>query len=157
MIENVTTAAKVGETVTLTGKALKARSIVFGGNKAAKPVTNENGEVTVVVPAGALSGPIKITTSAGIYFTKSFTVTPPAPIVSSFSPAAGKNGVTVVTVRGTSLKGATVTVGSTAVTLLSGANSTSFKFVIPAGATSGKITVTTPGGSVESANTLNIN
>jgi hypothetical protein len=157
VIENVTTAAKVGETVTLTGKALKARSIVFGGNKGAKPVINENGTVTVVVPAGALTGPIKITTSAGVYFTKSFTVTPPAPIVSSFSPATGKNGVTVVTVRGTSLKGATVTVGSLAVTLLSGANSTSLKFVIPAGATSGKITVTTPGGSVESANTLNIN
>ena len=157
VIENVTTAAKVGDTVTITGKALKVRSIVFGGNKAAKAVINENGTVTVVVPAGALTGAIKLTTSAGVYFTKSFTVTPPAPIVSSFSPATGKNGVTVVTVRGTALRGATATVGTTAVTVLPGANSTSFKFVIPAGATSGKITVTTPGGSVESANTLNIN
>jgi hypothetical protein len=157
VIENVTSAAKVGETVTLTGKALKARSIVFGGNKGAKPVINENGTVTVVVPTGALTGPIRITTSAGVYFTKSFTVTPPAPIVSSFSPATGKNGVTVVTVRGTALRGATATVGTTAVTVLPGANSTSFKFVIPAGSTSGKITVTTPGGSVESTNTLNVN
>ena len=157
VIENVTTAAKVGDTVTITGKALKVRSIVFGGNKAAKAVINENGTVTVVVPAGALTGAIKLTTSAGVYFTKSFTVTPPAPIVSSFSPATGKNGVTVVTVRGTALRGATATVGTTAVTVLPGANSTSFKFVIPAGTTSGKITVTTPGGSVESTNTLNIN
>ena len=156
VIENSTTAAKVGETVTLTGSSLKVRSIVFGGNKAAKPVTNENGLVTVVVPTGALSGPIKITTSAGTYFTKDFTVTPPTPTVSSFTPS-GKKGVTVVTVRGTALRGATVTVGSTAVTLLPGANSTSLKFVIPADATSGKITVTTLGGSVESVDSLNIN
>jgi hypothetical protein len=156
VIENATTAAKVGETVTLTGSSLKVRSIVFGGNKGAKPVINENGLVTVVVPAGALSGPIKITTSAGTYFTKGFAVTPPTPTVSSFTPS-GKKGVTVVTVRGTALKGATVTVGSTAVTLLPGANSTSLKFVIPADATSGKITVTTPGGTVESAAALTVN
>ena len=157
VIENVTTAAKVGDTVTITGKALKVRSIVFGGNKGAKPVINENGLVTVVVPAGALSAPIRITTSAGTYFTKAFVVTPPTPTISSFSPATAKAGVTVVTVRGTALRGATVTVGSTAVTLLPGANSTSLKFVVPADATSGKITVTTPGGTVESLGTLNIN
>ena len=156
VIENATDAAKVGETVTLTGSSLKVRSIVFGGNKAAKPVINENGLVTVIVPTGALSGAIKITTSAGTYFTKGFTVTPPTPTVSSFTPS-GKKGVTVVTVRGTALKGATVTVGTTTVTLLPGANSTSLKFVIPADATSGKITVTTPGGTVESATSLTVN
>jgi len=157
VVATTTAAAKVGQTVTITGSNLKATSVVFGGNKSAKPVTNDGDTITVVVPTGALTGLIKITTGAGVVYTKSFTVTPPAPIVASFTPTTGKKGVTVVTVKGTNLTGATVTIGSTPVTLSAGASSTSFKFVIPAGATSGKITVTTGGGSVSSSSTLTIN
>jgi len=157
VVATTTAAAKVGQTVTITGSNLKATSVVFGGNKSAKPVINDGDTLTVVVPTGALTGLIKITTGAGVVYTKSFTVTPPAPTVSSFTPTTGKKGVTAVTVRGTYLTGATVTIGSTPVTLSAGASSTSFKFVIPAGATSGKITVTTGGGSVSSSSTLTIN
>ena len=59
-----------------------------------------------------------------------------------------------MTVRGTNLAGATVTVGNVPVTLAAGANSTSFKFIIPANAVTGKINVTTAGGTVSSANNL---
>jgi hypothetical protein len=157
VVATTTAAAKVGQTVTITGSNLKATSVVFGGNKSAKPVINDGDTLTVVVPSYALTGLIKITTGAGVVYTKSFTVTPPTPTVSSFTPTTGKKGVTVVTVRGTSLTGATVTIGSTPVTVSAGASSTSLKFVIPAGATSGKITVTTGGGSATSASTLTIN
>jgi hypothetical protein len=157
VVATTTAAAKVGQTVTITGSNLVATSVVFGGNKSAKPVINNGSTLTVVVPTGALTGLIKITTGAGVVYTKSFTVTPPTPTVTSFTPTTGKKGVTVVTVKGTNLTGATVTIGSTPVTLSAGASSTSFKFVIPAGATSGKITVTTGGGSVSSSSTLTIN
>ena len=110
--------------------------------------------LTVTVPTGALSGAIKITTGAGAVFTESFTVVPPAPTLSSFTPATGKKGSALVTVRGTNLTGATVTVGSVQVTLAAGANSTSFKFIIPASAVTGKITVTTAGGTVSSTTNL---
>ena len=157
VVATTTAAAKVGQTVTITGSSLKATSVVFGGNKSAKPVINDGETLTVVVPTGALTGLIKITTGAGVVYTPSFTVTPPTPTVTSFTPTTGKKGVTVVTVKGTALTGATVKIGTTSVTLSAGASSTSFKFVIPAGATSGKITVTTGGGSVISASTLTIN
>jgi len=157
VIATTTAAAKVGQTVTITGSNLKATSVIFGGNKTAKPVINDGETLTVVLPTGALTGPIKITTGAGVVYTSSFTVTPPTPTVTSFTPTTGKKGLTLVTLKGTNLTGATVTIGSTPVTLSAGATSASLKFVIPAGATSGKITVTTAGGSATSTSTLTIN
>jgi len=151
-----TAAARVGQTVTITGSNLVATSVIFGGNKSAKPVINNGGTLTVVVPTGALTGAIKITTGAGVVYTDSFSVTPPAPTVTSFTPSTGKKGVAIVTVKGTNLTGATVTVGSTSVTLSAGANATSFKFVIPAGAVTGKINVTTAGGTVSSSTNLTV-
>jgi len=112
--------------------------------------------LTFLVPSGALTGAIKITTGGGVVYTNSFTVLPFAPTVASFTPATGKKGVAIVTVKGKYLTGATVTVGSVAVTLSAGASDTSFKFVIPAGASTGKINVTTAGGSVSSATNLTV-
>lgn len=155
-ITDSTASAKVGQTVTITGKNLKATSVIFAGNKSAKPVINNGSTLTVVVPTGALTGAIKITTGAGSIFTDTFTVIPPAPTVASFTPTTGKKGVTLVTVKGTNLSNATVTVGTTQVTVAAGSSSTSLKFVIPAGASSGHITVTTAGGSATSTATLTV-
>ena len=154
VVSDYTKSARVGQSVTITGKNLKATSVVFGGNKSGKIVSSSATSLTVTVPTGALSGAIKITTGAGAVFTESFTVVPPAPTLSSFTPATGKKGSALVTVRGTNLTGATVTVGSVQVTLAAGANSTSFKFIIPASAVTGKITVTTAGGTVSSTTNL---
>jgi len=156
VITTATANGRVGNTVTVTGKNLVATAISFAGNKTAKAVVNNGTTLTFVVPAGALTGPIKITTGAGSIFTDSFTVVPPAPTVASFTPATGKKGVAVVTVKGTNLLGATVTVGSVAVTLSAGATATSFKFVIPAGASTGKINVTTAGGTASSTANLTV-
>lgn len=154
VVTDFTKSARVGQNVTFTGKNLKATSVIFGGNKTGKIVSSSASSLTVTVPTGALSGAIKITTGAGAIYTESFTVTPPAPTVSSFTPTTGKKGVTLVSVRGTNLSGASVTLGGVQVTLASGANSTSFKFIVPSSAVTGKITVTTAGGSVTSANNL---
>ncbi len=154
VVNSFTTAARVGQSVTFTGKNLKATSVIFAGNKTGKIVSSSATSLTVTVPTGALSGAIKITTGAGAVFTESFTVTPPAPTVTSFTPTTAKKGVTLVTVRGTNLTGATVTLGSVQVTLAAGANSTSFKFIVPSSAVTGKITVTTGGGTVTSTNNL---
>jgi hypothetical protein len=156
VITTATSSGVVGSTVTVVGKNIKATAIVFGGNKTAKPVINDGSNLTFVVPAGATTGAIKITTGGGDIFTSSFTVVPPAPTVASFTPASGKKGTAVVTVKGTNLLGATVTVGSVAVTLSAGATATSFKFVIPANAVTGAIRVTTAGGTASSATNLTV-
>jgi ribosomal protein L7Ae-like RNA K-turn-binding protein len=156
VITTATSSGKVGATVTVTGKNLKATAIVFGGNKTAKAITNDGNTLTFLVPTGATTGAIKITTGGGVVYTNSFTVVPPAPTVTSFTPATGKKGVAIITVKGTNLLGATVTVGSVAVTLSAGATATSFKFVIPAGAATGKINVTTAGGTASSAASLTV-
>jgi len=155
VVATTTASAKVGQTVTITGSNLVATSVVFGGNKTAKPVINNGSTLTVVVPAGATTGAIKIVTGAGTVYTASFTVVPPTPTVTSFTPASGKSG-TAVSVKGTNLLGATVTIGSTSVTVSAGATATLLKFVIPAGATTGKINVTTAGGTASSATNLTI-
>jgi len=155
VVNDFTKSARVGQNITFTGKNLRATSVVFAGNKTGKIVTGSNATtLTVTVPTGALSGAIRITTGAGSITTESFTVLPPAPTVSSFTPTSGKKGVALVTVRGTNLAGATVTVGNVPVTLAAGATATSFKFIIPANAVTGKINVTTAGGTVSSANNL---
>ncbi len=156
VVTTATASGKVGATVTVTGKNLKATAISFGGNKTAKAVINDGNTLTFLVPSGALTGAIKITTGGGVVYTNSFTVVPPTPTVTSFTPATGKKGVAIVTVKGKYLTGATVTVGSVAVTLSAGATDTSFKFVIPAGASTGKINVTTAGGTVSSATNLTV-
>jgi len=156
VVSTATASGTVGSTVTVTGKNLKATAILFGGNKTAKAVINTGTSLTFLVPMGATTGAIKITTGGGVVYTNSFTVLPYAPTVTSFTPATGKKGVAIVTVKGKYLTGATVTVGSVAVTLSAGASDTSFKFVIPAGASTGKINVTTAGGSVSSATNLTV-
>jgi hypothetical protein len=156
VITTATASGKVGSTVTVTGRNLKATAIMFGGNKSAKAVINDGNTLTFLVPSGATSGAIKITTGGGFVNTASYTVVPPSPTITSFSPATGKKGVAVVTLKGTNLLGATVSIGGVAVTLASGASATTFKFVIPAGAATGKISVTTAGGTVLSATNLTI-
>ncbi len=95
-------------------------------------VTATNGNGT-----GAASLPSNSVTPAG-----------GAPTVASFSPSSGPPG-TVVTVIGTNLSGAIkVTVGAngTSATITKD-KPTKIKFVVPAGATTGKIFVTTPAGT----------
>ena len=156
-VASVTQSAKVGDTITISGTNLaKLTSIVFGGNKAAKAVTNSATSVTVVVPTGALTGTIKLVNGGGTVNTGSFTVVPPAPTIKSFTPVTGTKGTTVVSVSGANLLNATVTLNGTAVTINAGATATSLKFTIPAGATSGKIVVTTAGGTATSSVNLTV-
>ncbi len=69
------------------------------------------------------------------------------PTLSSLSPTSGPVG-TVVTLTGTGLTGATaVTFNGTAATTFSVTNATTATATVPVGATSGPVTITTPGGT----------
>jgi hypothetical protein len=76
---------------------------------------------------------------------------PPAPTVASFSPASGSAG-SVVEINGTNLTGATgVTFNNVAAGQFSVSSSTRITATVPSGATTGRIRVTTPGGTATSA------
>jgi hypothetical protein len=101
------------------------------------------------------SGSSNYQASADTATAECFDVVPPAPTITSFSPASGAPGATV-TIKGTNLSGATtVTIDGKAATIISdGANK--IKIKIPKGAHSGKIKVTTAGGTVTSSSKLKI-
>jgi hypothetical protein len=87
-----------------------------------------------------------------------FTVTTPAPTITSFTPTTGGLGATV-TVTGTNLTGTTaVRIGTFVVTNFTVVSSTSITFVVPGGTGSGNgfISVTTPGGTATSTMPFNV-
>lgn len=156
VITYMTSSARAGETIVINGSNLDATSVVFAGNAPAKSFVSANGSISVVVPKGALSGRIKITTAAGVYQTTVFTVIPPSPKIAAFSQTLNSRGQTVVTVRGYNLQGASVAIGSVSVFALLENTSTLVKFIVPVGTDCDKIIVSTTGGVTESAKTLHL-
>jgi len=76
-----------------------------------------------------------------------FTITPAPPTLSSLSPSSGVAG-TSVTLTGTSFTGATgISFNGTAATTFSVTNATTATATVPAGATTGNVTLTTPVGT----------
>jgi hypothetical protein len=117
-------------------------------------------ELGGLVPVGATTAPITVTTAAGTATSASdFTVTvapkaaPIKPMISSFKPTSGKPG-TLVTITGNGfLKLTSVKFGGVQAkaTQVFAGSTTKFSVKVPAGAKSGKITVTTPLGTGASA------
>ncbi|MBZ5625544.1 MAG: IPT/TIG domain-containing protein [Acidobacteriia bacterium] len=136
----------VGTSVAITGVSLTQTTSVNIGGKAAGFTVNSDTQVTATVPAGAKTGkPIIITTAGGIATsTAKFAVTP---LVKTFSPTSGPVG-TSVTINGNSFKGATkVAFGGVAATSYQVISDTQVDALVPAGAVTGPIAVTTAGGT----------
>lgn len=162
------TSGGVGTTVTITGTNLTGASAVrFGGVPCTNFIVNSSTQVTAVVPAGAVSGPIAIDIPApgakpitpNAVFTatsaQSFTVVPP-PTVTSFTPIQGSAG-TAVTVTGTGFVGASgVTFGGVTAPGFIIVSDTSITVNVPAGAVTGPISVTSVGGTGVSATPFTI-
>src|SRR5437867_3706594 len=73
-----------------------------------------------------------------------------SPTITSFSPSSGPVGK-LVTINGTDLSGATAVKFSGVNATVSSNTSSQIKATVPAGASTGYITVTTPGGTATSA------
>ena len=88
----------------------------------------------------------------------SFVVTaPPLPTITSVTPSIGEVG-TVVTITGTNLTGASVVkFNGTTVITITNITASSLNATVPVGATTGKISVTTPGGIVNSVDNFIVN
>jgi Bacterial Ig-like domain (group 3)/Bacterial Ig-like domain/IPT/TIG domain len=145
------TSGPVGTSVTITGTDLGgASSVSFNGVVQTTISNNTATSLTVNVPAGASTGDVEVTTAAGTSNGLPFTVTPPAPVVTSVSgPANGTyrlgqfvtflvsfdQPVTVSTAGGTPV--ILMTVGSTprGVTYFSGSTTSTltFRYLVQAG------------------------
>lgn len=146
---------KVGSQVGILGQGFDGSSVVkFGGTAATTTQLTGTTFILATVPAGALTGKITVTTGATTLSTTStYKVTP---TVSGFSPSSGPVG-TSVTISGTGLTQATkVTFNKVAATFTVNSDS-KITATVPAGATTGKIVVTTKGGSATSSKVFTVN
>ena len=145
----------VGTTVTITGVSLTQATAVDIGGKTASFAVISDDEVTAKVPAGAKTGDsISVTTPGGTATSTAKLVVEPE--VTSFSPKSGPV-TTAVTITGHTFTGATaVTFGGVAapVTVVS---DTKITTQVPAGAVTGPIAVTAPGGTGTSSTDFTVN
>ncbi|MCX6873973.1 MAG: S8 family serine peptidase [Verrucomicrobia bacterium] len=143
----------VGTSVILNGANLTgATAARFNGVSATFTVDSVL-RITATVPAGAATGPISVTTPSGTTnSTTSFTVVP-VPSLSGFSPASGAPGANV-TINGTNFTGATAVRFNGVGASFTANSAVQINATVPAGATTGTLSVTTPGGTVTSATTF---
>ena len=144
----------VGGSVGIVGTGFAtAASVTFNGTPASFHVIS-NTFMTATVPSGE-TGFVQVTTSAGaLTSNKIFKV---APQVLSFSPSSGRVGDSV-TVTGTGLiQTQAITVGGIRVNAYTVNSDSQLTFSVPTGAKTGKIVVSTPGGTAQGPGVFTVN
>ena len=150
----VSTSGKVGQTVEILGQGFTGtKGVSFNGTAAPFKVVSST-YLTAVVPSGATAGSVTVTTPGGtLTSNKQFRVTPQ---ILSFKPTSGPVG-TVVTVTGVSLKQTTkVTFGGVKAITVTVVSDTKVKATVPQAAVTGKIAITTPGGTALSSEVFTV-
>ncbi len=136
----------VGTSVTITGTGFTgATAVAFNGTSTSFTISRST-RIKAIVPSGARTGPITVTTPSGTATRSGFTVTGSAPTIGSFSPSSGSVG-TSVTITGTGFAGATAVAFNGSSASFSVNSSTRISATVPSGAGTGPITVNGPGGS----------
>jgi hypothetical protein len=147
----------VGTSVDIQGTNLTgASSVKFNGTSAASFAVNSSTDITAQVPSGAGTGPISVVTPNGTgTSSSSFTIISP-PAITSFTPTSGPFG-TSVDIQGTDFTGVTsVSFNGTSDPSFVVNSSTGITAHVPAGATSGPITMTSPDGTATSSGSFTV-
>jgi hypothetical protein len=149
------TSGVVGQSVEVFGQGLsQATSVRFTPNVPANANIFSDTYMTTSVPNNATTGVVKVLLTHGhLTSSQKFLV---IPVILSFSPTSGAVGSQVV-ITGNSFTGATkVTFGSKKA-IFTVNSYTQITATVPAGAVTGKIQVTTPGGTTVSATVFTVN
>ena len=151
------TSGPVGTSVAIAGNNFTGASAVKFNGTSAPFTVNSDTQITASAPSGATSGPISVTTPGGTATSSTtfiVTTSPPPPTISSFSPTSGGVG-TKVTIQGTNLAGATSVQfnGTSASFQVKGSR---ISAIVPQGASSGPISVTTPAGMATSTDSFTV-
>ncbi|MHB1463089.1 MAG: beta strand repeat-containing protein, partial [Armatimonadota bacterium] len=150
------TSGKVGDTVTLSGtNLLGATSVSFNGTAAVFTVDSDT-TITSIVPEGATTGPIAVTSPGGIATSVDVFTVYQLPTITSFAPNSGKIGDTV-TIAGMNFTGANEVSFNGTAAVFTVDSDTAMSATVPVGATTGLIAVTTPGGTAISVDVFTVN
>src|SRR5213594_3434921 len=149
------TSGPIGTSVTISGTNFTgATAVRFNGVSASFTVSSATA-IQATVPAGATTGPLKVTTPGGTATSaSSFTVRIP-PTITGFTPTSGPIG-TSVTISGTNFTGATAVLFNGVSASFTVSSATAIQATVPAGATTGPLKVTTPGGTATSASSFTV-
>jgi uncharacterized repeat protein (TIGR03803 family) len=150
------TSGMVAASVGIFGQGFNSTTVVkFDGVQATGVMRQGTTYLTVHVPAGALTGSVTITTGSTTLTSNGiFKVVPK---VTSFTPASGPVGTPVV-ITGVSLTQASaVKFGGIAATTFTVNSDTQITATVPTGALTGKISVTTKGGTANSSTSFTVN
>jgi hypothetical protein len=149
------TSGPVSTPVTITGANLTGASAVSFNGVTAPFVVDSDTQITTSVPLGATTGTVWVTTMGGTAASPSdFSVTPP-PTISSLSPSSGPAG-TSVTITGSSLTGASSVSFNGVTAAFTVDSDTQITVTVPNSATTGLISVTTPGGTASSPSSFTV-
>jgi len=148
-------AAKVGGAVQLLGQNFKTATAVLFGSTAATTTVTSNTFITATPTAGSTTALITVDDPSGNLTTQvNFKI---IPTVTSFSPGSGTVG-SQVTITGMSFSQATgIKFGGVAASTFTVNSNTKITATVPSGAVSGKISVSTPGGTGLSATSFTVN
>ena len=153
-VELVPASGKVGKSIGILGQGLTGTTAVsFNGTAGTFKVSSDT-FLTATVPAGATTGTVTVTTPGGsLKSNVSFRVNPQIKV---FTPTSGQVG-TPVTITGVSLtQTQKVTFGGVAATSVTVNSDTQVTATVPTGAKTGKIGISTPGGTVQSATNFTV-
>ncbi len=151
--ESVSEGMQVVVTGTRYESVAKDNSVTINGLSATVVSASET-QLTIIVPQGVKSGKITVTTGGGMATSQKSLLL--RPLISSFSPASVLEGESLtITGKYYELLPAnnTVQINGLSATVLS-ATETQLVVQVPQGAKRGKISVTTPGGTVSSEQIL---
>jgi uncharacterized repeat protein (TIGR03803 family) len=153
-VETLPTLGAVGAAVIILGNNLTGTtSVTFNGTAATFKVKS-NSEITTTVPNGATTGKIRvITPSRTLSSNLNFRVTP---TISGFSPASGPVGTSVVITGHSFTQATSVTFGGVKSASFTVNSDTQITATVPTGAKTGKIAVTTSGGTATSSATFTV-
>jgi hypothetical protein len=148
------TQGTVGTSVDILGANFTgATAVTFNGIAAAFTVDSDS-EIHATVPSGATTGPISVTTPQGTG-TSNATFILDAPWLSSYTPNSGPAG-TSVDIHGVYFTGATSVKFNGAAALYTVDSDWEIHATVPSGATTGRITVTTPSGTGSSSDVFTV-
>ncbi len=148
-------AGKEATQVGILGQGFSSSSVVrFGGTAATTTTLTGSTFILATVPTGALTGKVTVTTGSTTLSTTSiYKITP---TLKTFTPSSGPVG-TSVTITGTGLTQTTKVMFNKLSASFTVNSDSQITAMVPAGATTGKIAVTTKGGSATSSTSFTVN